>query len=61
MIDQRTLEKIVAAFALILALTLYGIVSEMDYQDSLHQEAHYKEMVCDGHWPDYKELRLPCE
>jgi hypothetical protein len=61
MIDQSTFEKIVGAFALIMALTLYGIVSEMDYQDALAQEQHYKEMVCDGHWPDYKELRLPCD
>ena len=42
-------------------LIALGLVGNGDYQDELAEEAFYKEMVCDGNWPDYKELGVICE
>lgn len=35
--------------------------SSMDYQDELVEEAHYREMVCAGYWPDYKNEKPNCK
>ena len=45
----------------ILFLGLMGIVGNMDLEDELNEERHYAEMVCDGHWPDYKDISPECE
>lgn len=50
-----------SAVLIITAVALLGFVGEMDYQDALDQEAHYTNMVCAGHWPDYKNLGISCE
>jgi len=42
-------------------LTAFGIVGNMDYEDELQQAAHYETMVCDGHWPNYKDLEVNCK
>jgi hypothetical protein len=61
MMPQDMFEKVTVGLLLVSFMVLYAMVSEADYQDALHQEAHYKEMVCGGHWPDYKGLKLPCD
>ena len=38
------------------AVVLFGLVGNADYEDALAQEAHYVEMVCSGHWPDFENL-----
>jgi hypothetical protein len=38
-----------------------GVVGNGDYEDALAEEAHYTNMVCAGHWPDYKNLGISCE
>lgn len=45
----------VLAFFLVL-----GLVGQMDYQSELDAEAHYAEMVCGGHWPDYENRNPDC-
>ena len=42
-------------------LVMLAIVGTMDYEDELREERHYSEMVCDGTWPDYKNLKPECE
>jgi len=41
-------------------LVAFGLVGNMDYQDELQQAAQYEEMVCNGHWPNYKEREVIC-
>ena len=49
------------AFLIIVGLlAAFGLVGEMDYQDEVQQAAHYQQMVCDGHWPNYKDLEVHC-
>ena len=58
------LEKIMKAwqglFVTVLLFLLLGLVGRMDYQDELLAEQHYTDMVCAGHYPDYKDLEPIC-
>jgi hypothetical protein len=45
----------------VIFLIALGIVGNGDYEDELAEELFYKEMVCDGKWPDYKKLGVICE
>jgi hypothetical protein len=45
----------------VIFLIALGIVGNGDYEDELAGELFYKEMVCDGKWPDYKNLGVICE
>ncbi len=47
-----------AFFAFII---IFGFVGSMDYEDAIAVEEHYSEMVCSGHWPDYKNQNPTCE
>ena len=49
--------KILFGVAVFLILAAVG---NMDYHDAVLAEQHYATMVCDGHWPDYKGLKLEC-
>lgn len=53
--DMKLLLLAVAAF-----LAVFGLVGTMDYQDELKEAEHYEEMVCNGHWPNYKTIELNC-
>ena len=57
MSKKITLTKILIWVAVFIAL---GIIGNMDYHDAVLAEQHYAAMVCDGHWPDYKELNPEC-
>ena len=50
--------KIIVAISMIV---LFLTVSTMDYRDKLAEEKHYAHMVCNGHWPDYANMRPDCE
>jgi len=54
-------QKRAALIALVIFLIVLGLVGNADYEDELAEEAFYVEMVCDGKWPDYKELGVTCE
>ena len=54
-------QKKAALIALVIFLIALGIVGNGDYEDELAEELFYKEMVCDGKWPDYKKLGVTCE
>ena len=47
-------------FVTVLIFLLLGLVGRMDYQDELIAQQHYTDMVCAGHYPDYKELEPTC-
>jgi len=55
---MNTLTKTLIGIAVFIAL---GIISNMDYYDAKIAKQHYATMVCDGHWPDYKELTPNCD
>ena len=38
-----------------------SIVSNMDYQNELVAEQAYKRDVCEGIYPNYKNLKLDCK
>ena len=48
--------KIQYFLAVFVMVVLFGLVGNADYKDALAQEAHYVEMVCSGHWPDFDNL-----
>jgi hypothetical protein len=54
---MNALTKILIGIAVFIALSIIG---NMDYYDAVLAEQHYAAMVCDGHWPDYKELNPEC-
>ena len=54
-------EKRAALIALVIFLIVLGLVGKADYEDELAEESFYNQMVCDGNWPDYKELGVSCE
>ena len=41
-------------------IALFGAVGEIDYRDELKQEKQYQTMVCEGTWPNYKDLEVDC-
>lgn len=43
------------------AALIVVIAHGMDYNDAQQDEKHYAIMVCDGVWPDYKEIEPSCE
>ena len=49
-----------SGFITILIFMMLGFVGAMDFQDMVLAEQHYKDMVCAGHYPDYKELKPSC-
>ena len=53
-------QRILLNAGVVLALLLLGFVGNMDYEDELAEQAFYEEMVCLGHWPDYKNLGVVC-
>lgn len=40
---------------------IFGIVGNMDYEDAKNDGAFYAQMVCEGTWPDYKNLSPVCD
>jgi len=55
------MKKLIVIAGAILFLGLMGIVGNMDYDDAVLAEQHYAQMVCDGYWPDYKDISPKCE
>ena len=55
------MKKLIVIAGAVLVLSLMGIVGKMSLEDELNEERHYAEMVCAGHWPDFKELSPECE
>ena len=49
-----------ALFSVVALVALFGIAGTMDYQDELKEAEHYAAMVCDGSWPNYKEIEVDC-
>jgi hypothetical protein len=38
-----------------------GIVGKMDAESEAINERHYIKMVCEGSWPDYRNLEPECD
>jgi hypothetical protein len=45
-----------AVFVLIVLI----ISSSISYEDEVAEANHYRAMVCDGHWPDFKGAEPEC-
>ena len=54
-------EKKLAITLLVGFLIVMGLVGDADYTDAVAEEQFYKQMVCEGKWPDYKNLGVDCE
>ena len=54
-------EKKLAITLLVGFLIVMGLVGNADYADAVAEEQFYKQMVCEGKWPDYKNLGVDCE
>lgn len=46
--------------AVFVVLAAFGIAGVMDAGDEQMEAMNYTDMVCEGHWPDYKELAPDC-
>ena len=53
----RIIRHALVAMAFIAVLALIG---EMGYQDALLEQELYAELVCDGTYPDYKNINPEC-
>jgi hypothetical protein len=51
--------KIVTAIIVLVGALL--LVGTGDYSEEKREGQEYKDMVCGGHWPNYRELKLTCE
>ena len=40
---------------------LLGIAGNMGHQDAQDGYRMYEEMVCENHWPNYKQLDISCD
>lgn len=49
-----------ALFTVVALIAVIGMVGTMDYQDELREAEHYEAMVCNGHWPNYKNIEVNC-
>lgn len=61
---MTTAHYVAGAFALSGLLGMFiilGIIGTMDYEDAKNEEAFYTQMVCEGTWPDYKNLSPVCD
>ena len=54
----RIIRHMLIAMAFIAVLALIG---EMGYQDALIEQELYAELVCDGTYPDYKNINPECK
>lgn len=52
---MKTLSVCIVVFLILL------VVGDMGYKDELVERDHYTLMVCEGAWPDYKNLNVECE
>jgi len=58
---SKTEERLIVIAGVALFLSLMGIIGNMSIEDARLEEQHYTEMVCAGHWPDYKDISPECE
>lgn len=48
------------ALVIVSLTVILGLVGMMDYQDAKLESVLYKHNVCEGIWPDYKNLKVKC-
>jgi O-antigen/teichoic acid export membrane protein len=41
-------------------IAVFALIGEMGYQDALIEQEIYAELVCDGTYPDYKNINPEC-
>jgi hypothetical protein len=57
---KASLEDWAPILILVGGLTVLGLMGNLAYEDSLSQADLYQTMVCEGTWPDYKNLNPSC-
>jgi len=58
-LDQDLTEKQAKIFFVVFILAL-GLVGNLEFDDEIEAAAHYKNLVCYGEIPDYKQLKPEC-
>tara|TARA_R100000935_G_scaffold54629_1_gene83714 strand:- start:1198 stop:1380 length:183 start_codon:yes stop_codon:yes gene_type:complete len=59
--EEQIMDRLIVWTGIVMLVGLMGMVGSMDLEDQVMQEKHYAQMVCDGHWPDYKSLSPECK
>jgi FPC/CPF motif-containing protein YcgG len=44
----------------VIFLIALGLAGDAEYQSEIEAQTHYANLVCEGHVPDYKELKPEC-
>jgi len=47
-------------FLMILLIAIFVLVLILDTNDKKREAQTYKQLVCEGTWPDYKNLKQEC-
>lgn len=50
------IRKALVAVAVLFGLYIVGLIGEEDYKDAVVEQAHYCDMVNQGHWPNYRHV-----
>jgi hypothetical protein len=47
----------------IILVVLFGLIlaTDQSYEEAEKEAEHYRDMVCQGFWPDYEELKPECD
>ena len=52
--------NIITIYITMIIAVLFLVIGTMSYKDSLAEAEKYRDMVCDGTWPDYKDINPDC-
>ena len=52
--------NIITIYITMIIAVLFLVIGTMSYKDSLADAEQYTIMVCEGTWPDYKNINPDC-
>jgi hypothetical protein len=55
------MNKIAIGVGIVVCVSLFGWASSMDYEQAMLDQAVYVQFVCEGTYPDYKNLEPECD
>jgi hypothetical protein len=49
-------------YTLVIAfIVTLGLIGRSDYKNEVYEDTIYVQMVCDGFYPNYKDIELTCD
>lgn len=60
-LHPQTHKKVMKVLLALAFFAIFCLVGTMDLQDTVSEARHYEEMVCSGHWPNYKNIEVNCD